>query len=291
MQDISRFQPCAFLTNGHLQTWLGALIPRKKMHTYSEVISLPDGDSLEIHSLPASAENAPVLFLLHGLEGSVNSTYIQGMLQVAKQRQWHAFVMHFRNHYHAGLTADVKCALQHIQSRYPHAQAMAVGYSLGANLLLKFLGENPEQTYLQAAVAVCPPFDLALTTRHLGKIYDKRFVKSLNRKSNSTAKTLYEFDDTVTAKLHGFLNADDYYQQNSCKQFLPMIKTPTLIICAADDPVIPKQAIPRSSELSPSITLEIQAHGGHNGFISCQKWGRLHYWLEDRIPEWLQQYC
>ncbi len=310
------FQPCMWLANGHLQTWAGALFPRGHQQTTLVQIPLPDGDTLELHELEAP-KGAPILFLLHGLEGSVQSAYIQGMLQYAKAHQLRAVVPHLRgssgriNHipqsYHAGKTLDVEIALNTIHTRYPGVACVAVGYSLGANLLLKYLGEQPTQQYIEAAVAVCAPFDLAATAARLnqgvGKIYEHAFVASLKQMiayklalkmpmpvdwaELANIKTMHDFDDKVTAPLHNFLNAKDYYAQSSCLQFLPHIQIPTLLINAEDDPIIPKEVIPKRTELNAQITLDLQQYGGHVGFISCQGVGKLHYWLEERIPRFL----
>ena len=285
-----------------------------------EPIVLPDGDTLELHWLSAEQRDAPILFLLHGLEGSVRSGYIQGMLQVAKYHHWRAVLPHLRGSsgrinniaqsYHAGRTDDIEIALQHITRRFPNAPCVAVGYSLGANLLLKYLGEYPAQPFIKASVAVCAPFDLAATAAQLSqgvnKIYEHTFVESLKKTiaykmalnmpmpidwlELANIKTMHDFDDKITAPLHNFLNAKDYYTQSSCLQFLPHIQIPTLIISAQDDPLIPKEVIPSQKQLSQHITLDIQQHGGHVGFISCKALGKLHYWLEERIPEYLNRY-
>lgn len=321
MTEKMVFQPNWWLKSGHMQTCVAALTPRPLLQTRDEWINLPDGDVLELHWVDAERVEAPILLLLHGLEGSVRSPYIQGMLQLAQRNHWRAVVMHFRGStghinrtpqcYHAGRTEDVLSVLTHIRSLHPEAsQMVAVGYSLGSNLLLKFLGENPTQTWLSAAVAVSVPFDLEATTRSLrsgmGRIYQKRFMKSLKRTISyklhfsmdmpislfelEQIHTLYEFDDKVTAPLHGFSSAKEYYTSCSSQHFLEHIRTPTLIIHAEDDPIIPKWVIPRMKHKNHAISWDIQRYGGHVGFINGNNPKQLSYWLEERIPHYLDAF-
>jgi predicted alpha/beta-fold hydrolase len=303
------FAPCPWLANGHLQTWAGSLLPRKQQTTQLEPLHLPDGDCLELHWLDAPSPDAPLLILLHGLEGSVNSSYIQGMLKVAYERKWRMVVPHLRGSggrinqlpqaYHAGKTEDFDLALQHIRKRFPNVFCAAIGYSLGANVLLKYLGEQPLQSYIRTAIAVSVPFDLKASVLYMNKIYNKMFVKNLKKSTFEKIKrnmlmpidaaglvqikTLYDFDDKVTAPLHGFSNAEDYYQKCSCIHFLPAIQTPTLIIHAKDDPMIPESVIPTKAQVSEQVILDIQEYGGHVGFIACKKFNKIQYWLEERI--------
>ncbi len=293
----TQFQPCRFLANGHLQTLASTLLPRIRQKTHLEHLSMADGDVLELHSIDAPTKDSPILLLIHGLEGSVHSSYIQGMLLIAKQHQWRAIVPHLSGRHNQ--TKELVTILQHLHSRYPHAPFAAVGYSLGGNLLLKFLGENPQQNFIHAAVGVSVPFDLEATVKKLGtglgKLYEKNFVKQLKKtvqqkvdaKTLSEIKTIYDFDDKVTAPLYQYLNAKDYYEKTSCIHFLPHIKTPTLIINAKDDPMIPEHTIPSPQQVSKEVILDIQQYGGHVGFISCKTLGKFQYWLEERIPPYL----
>jgi predicted alpha/beta-fold hydrolase len=291
------FQPCRWIANGHLQTLAGALLPRTWQQTQLEHLPMAQGDVLEMHSLDAPTNDAPILLLIHGLEGSVYSSYIQGMLQIAKQHQWRAIIPHLSGRHNQ--TRELVTILHHLHARYPQAPFAAVGYSLGGNLLLKFLGENPKQDFIHAAVGVSVPFDLEATVKKLGtglgKLYEKNFVNQLKKtvrqkvdaKTLREIKTIYDFDDKVTAPLYQFLNAKDYYEKTSCIHFLPHIKTPTLIINAKDDPMIPEHTIPSSQQVSKDVILDIQQYGGHVGFISCKSLGKFQYWLEERIPPYL----
>ena len=315
---MQNFEPCWWLSNGHLQTCAAALIKRPHYRTQAECIKLADGDVLELHWSHTPNPEAPILLLLHGLEGSVSSNYIQGMLHAAKLHHWRAVVMHLRGcqgrvnavaqTYHAGKTDDLETTLEHIHDAFPAAkQVFAIGYSLGGNILLKFLGENPERNLVDAAVGISLPFDLAATTHYLQtgirQYYEHRFLRTMkgtiahkidlgmnmpvNKQELHKIHTLYNFDNQVTAPLHGFKNAKDYYRRSSCAQFLPAIQTPTLIVHAVDDPFVPSAVIPDKKAVSPQVNLNILPHGGHVGFISTKKNGGIYFWLERYIPQYL----
>lgn len=312
------FQPCWWLPTGHMQTWAAFLLKRPIYPTSLESLLLADGDVLELHWLHVDNPDAPILLLLHGLEGSVQSNYIQGMLHIAKLNHWRAVVMHFRGcqgrintiaqSYHAGKTDDLAFALNYIHQTFPAAKGFfAVGYSLGGNVLLKFLGENPQQKMINKAVTISLPFDLKATTHFLQqgirKYYEYRFLRTLkhsvackialgmnmpvNLNQLNKIHTLYDFDNQVTAPLHFFKDANDYYKSSSCKQFLSAINTPTLIIHAVDDPFVPAEVIPQQKEVSKQVNLAVQKHGGHVGFISSGKDVGIRYWLDTSILEYL----
>lgn len=315
---LTTFYPNYWLRNPHVQTCVAALLPRKIPVTRLEQIALVDGDILEVHWLDAADSTAPILLLLHGMEGSLHSPYISGMLQMVQPLGWRAAVLHMRGCqgrinllpqcYHAGKTDDLELVLNYIKTAYPHTQGIfALGYSLGGNQLLKFLGENPAQNIIAAAIAVSIPFDLEACTRqiHTGfnRVYEQRFLKSLKNtiaqklvrhmpmpvtmQELLTIQTLYDFDDRITAPLHGFSGAPEYYQRSSCHQFLTQINTPTLIVHAIDDPFVPPHTLPSVTQVSASVELCIQQFGGHVGFISIAANGKPHYWLEQQISRYL----
>jgi uncharacterized protein len=196
-----------------------------------------------------------------------------------------------------------------LRQREPDIPIAAIGYSLGGNILLKWLGENGRQAPLVAAVAVSVPFDFARAAwqleQGLSQIYQWVLIKSLQRSAQRKFRnrncpfdlkavrkvvTFKQFDDLVTAPLHGFIDANDYWQRSSCRPFLKRIQIPTLILQSADDPFLPKDAIPSETELAPSVQLELSLAGGHNGFIGGDWPWRPHYWLEHRIPQFLSLY-
>ena len=316
---LQSFKPRPWLRNGHVQTFAGALIPRPAESTRLEKVLLSDSDTLELHWVDSTDPEAPTVLLLHGMEGSLDSPYIQGMLQSIKQIGWRGIVMLLRGCqgrinalpqcYHAGKTDDLEFTLKHIHIRFPQSKDIfVIGYSLGANQLLKFLGENPQQHLLTAGVAVSIPFCLEGCAQNIhqgfNKVYERRFLKSLkttvalklernmempvNMQELQAIHSLYDFDNKVTAPLHGFRDAKDYYRQSSCAQFLPDIKTPTLIVHAEDDPFIPKSSIPNSSQISNSVMLSIQRWGGHVGFVNLPPFKEPEHWLEKSIPSYLQ---
>ena len=212
--------------------------------------------------------------------------------------------------YHSGDSADALAYLSSLKQRYKKAKLFAVGFSLGANMLLKLLGEEANNSPLDGAVAVSAPMQLDICAKSMNrgfsKFYQKNLLKDLNKsldkkydKHNMQAlinlkrediknlKTFWEFDDAYTAPIHGFTSAQDYYTLSSAKQFLKYIKTPTLIIHSLDDPFMTPEVLPKESEVSKSVTLEISEKGGHVGFIAGSAL-KPEYWLEDRIVEFFK---
>jgi predicted alpha/beta-fold hydrolase len=280
-----------------------------------ERLELPDGDFLDLDWLKGGDPHGPLVVVLHGLEGSSGSQYARGLLAAIAQRGWRAVVMHFRGcsgepnrlarSYHSGETGDLAHVLAELRARAPRAPLGVVGYSLGGNVLLKWLGESAATT-VSAAVAVSVPFDLACAAerleRGLSRLYQRELVRrlqgSVRRKRArfalplavelATLRTFRAFDEHVTAPLHGFRGADHYYAVASSRQYLRGIRVPTLLLHAADDPFMTAQAVPRAEELSATTTLELSAHGGHVGFVGGAWPWRASYWLERRIPAFLQ---
>lgn len=317
----SNFKPAWWLRSRHAQTiypslpWSGA----PKIRVRSEELELPDGDVTVVDWMqdgPGPDSGAPILIVLHGLEGSADSSYARMLLKAAAEHQWRAAVLHFRDcgdyrnrlprRYHAGETNDIRYFLESLRSAGHEGPMVAAGYSLGGNVLLKYLGENGVSTPLHAAAAVSVPLDLhdsadALTIG-FSKIYQihllKRMKNAMRRKFDRytaafdwhramAAKTFAEFDDAVTAPLHGFSGKDEYYDRCSSLRFLADICRPTLIINAIDDPFMTPAAVPDAEQLSDSVQLEIAQHGGHVGFIDGGTPWRPSYYLPGRIIEFL----
>lgn len=317
----SQFRPARWLKNRHAQTiypalpWAGA--PRPKLHC--ENIELPDGDITVVDWLAASSDsdpNAPTLIVLHGLEGSAESSYARMLLQAAADRGWRAAVLHFRDcgdyrnrlprRYHAGETNDIRFFLERLRTEGHQGPMMAAGYSLGGNVLLKYLGENGVSTPLHAAATVSVPLNLHISsealTQGFSKIYQrhllKRMKKAVSRKFDQytaafdwqramDARTFAEFDDAVTAPLHGFSGKDEYYDRCSSAGYLRDIQRATLIIISLDDPFMTPDIIPDQSQLSECVTMELSEHGGHVGFISGGTPWRPEYYLPKRITDFL----
>ncbi|MDH4109301.1 MAG: hydrolase [Gammaproteobacteria bacterium] len=317
----SEFEPARWLRNRHLQTIFPSLPwPKEpRLPLTRRALPLPDGDVTVVDwlaDLPEDGTNVPLLIILHGLEGSAQSTYARGLLQAAREQGWNAAVLHFRDcgdyrnllprRYHAGETNDLRYFLNKLRTEGQHGPMFAAGYSLGGNVLLKYLGEETSATPLQAAAAVCVPLNLHVSARALSegfsRLYQKyllkRMRKAVNRKFDRFtaafdwdramgARTFAEFDDAVTAPLHGFRDKDEYYDKCSSLQFLPSIERPTLIINSKDDPFMTPDVLPGESGLAPLVTLEVSDFGGHVGFVAGGPPWRPRYYLPRRIVEFL----
>jgi len=307
------FTPAWWCRGAHLQTlWPYLCRPRPQVVLRRERLELPDGDFLDLDWL-ATDGRGPVVLILHGLEGSSNSKYALGMLRAAGARGWRGVVMHFRGcsgepnrlprGYHSGETGDVAHVVSLLKAREPQTRIGVVGYSLGGNVLLKWLGESGERAPIDAAVAVSVPFLLGNSARRMeqgfSRIYQWELVARLRRSIVAKRKrmqlplrraglngiwTFREFDEHVTAPLHGFAGADDYYLKSSSRQYLKHITAPTLVIHSSDDPFMTPDTAPGRDELSPAIDFELYPCGGHVGFVTGAVPWRASYWLEDRIP-------
>ena len=295
--------------------WAGA----PKIRVRSEKLELPDGDITVVDWMDSSPEpdsGAPILIVLHGLEGSADSPYARMLLKSAAQQGWRAAVLHFRDcgdyrnrlprRYHAGETNDIRYFLESLRASGHEGPMVAAGYSLGGNVLLKYLGENGLSTPLDAAAAVSVPLNLhdsalALSTG-FSRLYQyhliKRMKKAVRRKFDQytaafdwhrtmAAKTFAELDDAITAPLHGFSGKDEYYDRCSSVGFLSDIRRPTLIINSLDDPFMTPAAVPAVEKLSDSVQMELSDHGGHVGYISGGTPWKPNYYLPGRIIEFL----
>ena len=237
------------------------------------------------------------------------------MMQQLSHNGFNSVLMHFRGcsgkenllprSYHSGETGDAKEFIASLKKEYPKAPLYAIGYSLGANMLLKLLGEEKDNVLLERAVAVSPPMQLDICadamdkglSRYyqykllqdlrtaLDKKYDKFDMQKLlnfKRKSIKNLKSFWQYDDVYTAPIHGFKSATEYYEKCSSRQFLKDIATPTLIIHSKDDPFMTPELIPTKAELSESVTLHITKYGGHVGFVGGSLF-QPEYWLEEKI--------
>ena len=306
----SGFKPHWLLRSPHLQTlwpvWTRRTLPAGR----KERLELPDGDFLDLFWCDGGG---PLVIVMHGLEGSINSHYAAAIMQALQHNGFTGLFMHFRGcsgvpnrlarAYHSGETGDFMRVLEYATSTIGKPLHAAIGYSLGGNVLLKWLGEQGAEAPLGRAVAVSVPFRLAAAGQRLergvSRIYQNHLMKKmrLGYKARFRVRpspldvdvdaltTFRDFDDKVTAPLHGFSGADDYYGSCSSRQFLKAIEKPTLIIHAQDDPFMFPDTVPQERELSPLVTLELSKHGGHVGFIGG---GLLpERWLEQRIIAYL----
>ena len=315
------YRPAWWIPGAHLRTLWGKLLRRHAPpHTRTERWGTDDGDFLDLHRLDAPA-GAPRLLILHGLEGTVRSHYAVGLLAEAERRGWAADLLIFRScgvepnralrFYHSGETADVDAVIRRLVADDPTRPLLLVGVSLGGNVLLKWLGEQGEHVpaELRGAAAVSVPFDLARGSRFLNRgfsrFYQAHFLRSLRRKANEKSeryphalrpevirrvRTLYEFDDLVTAPVHGYRDADDYYARSSSLHFLEHIRVPTFLLSARDDPFLPAPVLDEVRVVArgnPSLHLEFVDRGGHAGFITGVAPWRPFYYAEWRVAEFL----
>lgn len=313
------------MSNPHLQTLWGPLL-RQTVHLQRrrERLWLADGDFLDLDWHGPQAANVPLVVVLHGLTGSSNSPYVAGLQRALAEQGWGSVAVNWRGcsgepnrlarSYHSGASEDLVEVIAHARRERPDAPLYAVGYSLGGNILLKYLGESGAGNPLRAAVAVSVPFRLDQCADRIGqgfsKVYQAHFMRAMlayvsdkqerfqldghaeglarlaELGSLKNMRTFWDFDGRVTAPLNGFVNAQDYYRRSSSRYFLPDIKTRTLLIQAADDPFVFPYSLPAANEISASTTFELQEKGGHVGFVDGRP-GRLGYYLERRIPQWL----
>ncbi|NNM00320.1 MAG: hydrolase [Gammaproteobacteria bacterium] len=314
----SSFRPAWWLPGPHLPTvWAAVARTAPTVDLEWERLDTPDGDFVDLawHG----PESGPIVLILHGLEGGHASTYTSGMLRAFAARGWRGVLMHFRScgrdpnrldqSYHSGAIDDPAFVLETLRQRFPGRPIAANGYSLGGNVLLRLLAEQGKDSMLAAAVAVSVPYQLytACTrmNRGLSRLYQRRLLNSLKRKyaakfadgggpapveAVERMTDFFEFDDAVTAPLHGFSGAHDYYRRCSSRPVLNRIARPTLLIHSPDDPFMTPAVIPGAPELAPSVTLELTRGGGHVGFVGGAVPGRGRYWLEQRVPDFIAQY-
>lgn len=313
----SRFQPAWWLSGPHLQTiWPSLFRQVPHIALRRERLELSDGDFIDLDW--SATRSGPLALVFHGLEGSSRSRYALGIIKALQENGFQGVVVHFRGcsgepnrllrSYHAGESQDIHQAVDHILHRFPDRDLVGIGYSLGGNALLKWLGEVGTDAPLLTAVAVSVPFDLFQAADRLeggvSRIYQRYLMNKLKRSAQRkqswpgfplsptrlrTLTKLREFDNLLTAPLHGFKGYRDYYSRCSCKPYLRKIAIPTLVIHARDDPFMFETVMPREQDLSECVTLEISDRGGHVGFVAGSHPFSIRYWLDERIAEWLIQ--
>jgi len=318
------FVPHPLLRNAHLQTLLSVLRPAPRLALEVERLELPDGDFVDLGWCDSSraqgallqGRQAPLAVLLHGLTGGFESKYARGLARRLLELGWRVVILRFRGagpepnrlprYYHHGDTEDLREVLALLSEREPATRLFAVGWSLGGNVLLKYLGEDGEKTPLAAAVAVSVPFELQPCAERLrtgfSRLYQRHLMGELQRMIRrkheivplpvdwdkvAAAKDFFDFDNAATAILHGFRDAYDYYERSSSGRYLSGIRRPVLAIHAKDDPFMTPAVVPAARALPPDVTLELCEHGGHVGFCAAGPRYGARWWLEERIPEFL----
>lgn len=278
---------------------------------------MPDGDIVALERL--SGDGAPKLIVLHGLEGSSRSPYVRGLLAGARARGWSADVIVFRGcggepntarrFYHSGETTDLDEIVRRLRVENPGAPFVFAGFSLGGNVLLKWLGERGDAAGAVAAAAVSVPYDLERGARHIhagfSRIYEYNFLASLRRKAAAKRsrfpdlpsdedllrmRSIFDFDDRVTAPVHGFRNASDYYTRSSALGWLPLVATHTLLLSARDDPFLPPDVLDQvehAAHANERLYPEFVPRGGHAGFVEGAFPWQARYYAEARVLEFL----
>ncbi|MEX0963138.1 MAG: hydrolase [Pseudohongiellaceae bacterium] len=315
----SEFKPAWWLPGGHSQTLWRKFSSAKLVEHVRQRVELDDGDFIDLDWTtidPKKSKDNTIVLLLHGLCGCSKSSYILAMQNLLNEQGIASVAMNFRGcsgelnrlarAYHSGVSEDVNEIFQKLLIEFPDQNFMFVGYSLGANVLLKWLGETGAHSRIRKAVAVSTPFALEYcsqamlkgVSRVYGQYFVRRLVKDFRMKqqylllhapqeaariaklgdTNGIA-SIWDFDDRITAALHGFDGAKDYYRRCSSLGFLRSIAVQTLLIQSKNDPLIPGKSIPQADMLSPSTCLQLTDKGGHVGFVSSHPGN----WLEQRI--------
>jgi predicted alpha/beta-fold hydrolase len=317
MTELERhpFRPSWWLLGPHAQTVFGVYfrrlprIPPMRLERWST----PDDDLLRVH-LHEPNPTAPWVLLLHGLEGSVRSHYMMGMIAGAAQRDWNVAAVEFRSCggemnrarrlYHSGETTDLDFVVRRLIEERGAARIFVSGVSLGGNVTIKWLGELGEAapSEIAAAAVMSPPFDLTASGPHLdraaGGLYARRFLRTLLPKAEAKerqypgsldlealrrARTFEEFDTLATARLHGFRDAWEYWARVGCGQFLQGVRRPTLLVASADDPFNPGHTLPRkTADHSPWLYPRFTRRGGHAGFVEGGVPWRTRHWAEEQ---------
>ena len=313
----SSYTPPWWCRPRHLQT-LWAVFRRGRFPGLTrERLETPDGDFVDLDWLPGKPD-APVLLIVHGLEGGVASHYVGGLFRLAATRGWRAALFYFRScsgelnrlprFYHSGETGDLDHVIRTLGAREPGLRLGAVGVSIGGNVLMKWLGEQGADApaALAGAVGISVPFDLGACARTMDQgpqrlLYTPSFMRSLRRKVTAKARlypgfvdlkavrrarTFAAYDRAVTAPLHGFVDEEDYWRRCSSLPYLARVQRPTLLLSAVDDPFIPGWSLPDPRTLPPAVRAEFVPHGGHVGFVEGWPW-RASSWAERRAVEFL----
>ncbi len=307
------FEPAPGLGNPHLQTLYAALLARAPRPPFRrERWETPDDDFVDVDFIDGPAD-APWVHLYHGLEGSSNSPYARTLMDQTRRRGWRGSVFHFRGcsgepnrlprAYHSGDTAEIDWSVRRVKEMAGAAPLFVAGISLGGNAFAKWLGEQGEaaRAAVSRAAVVSAPLDLTAAGDALGRgiarLYALHFLGTLkpgaleklqrfpglyDAQAVRGARTLRAFDDLVTAPIHGFRDASDYWSRASAKPHLQAVRVPTLILNARDDPFLPGMHLPGAGEVSAAVTLEYPDHGGHVGFVTGPFPGRIN-WLSQRV--------
>jgi predicted alpha/beta-fold hydrolase len=312
----SEYSPRILFKNAHFQTIYPSLFRKVKNVNYvRERIFTPDNDFIDLDWSRVGADRAVII--LHGLEGHSRRSYVLGMISAFNMRKWDAVAFNFRGcsgepnrlirSYHCGATEDLHTVVSHVIHNERYTCISLVGFSVGGNLTLMYLGEKkyPVSSLIKCAAAVSVPCDLESSANRLAQrsniLYMKRFLMMFHDKirikmrmmpnmiddaNYHSIRTFKDFDEKYTAPIHGFSNAKDYWSKCSCRQFLHGINIPVLLISARDDPFLGKECYPvKEAKNSRHLFFEMPNHGGHMGFVDFRSSGE--YWHENRIAAFI----
>lgn len=315
----SSLQSPFWLPNGHFQSIFPALFRKVEANYVRERVTTPDQDFLDLDwAINSKKQSSKLVILSHGLEGDSGRQYITGMVRLLMENGFDSLAWNYRGcseemnlqprFYHSGETNDLDFVVNKAISKN-YQEIYLMGYSLGGNVTLKYLGEKGKNisSIIKKAVVFSVPMDLAACSKNIEKVenlpYNLRFLKSLRRKIEAKSqnypeviktehlkkiKNVWDFDDLYTSKIHGFESAQDYYTRSSSKFFVTNIAIPTLIVNAKNDPLVPYQSLPIAEiEQLPNVTLELTEEGGHCGFRQTSLPTNEAYWSEIRALEFL----
>ncbi|WP_412723608.1 hydrolase [Alteromonas sp. D210916BOD_24] len=316
----SSFKVPSWAKSRHIQTIWPRFIQKRLPLAYEmERLTLPDDDFVDIAWGPKPQETSGIVVMFHGLEGSIKSHYANDMMAELSVNGWQVVMMHYRGcsgvpnlkarAYHSGETQDPSFFLQWLHDKFPSVPKVAIGFSLGGNMLLKLLGENPAQKWLKAAVAISSPLKLSECAKSINqgfsRVYQKYLLASmkntlrkkmeyidyrkliqLTRSDVDHITNFMQFDEKITAPLHGFADAQDYYEKCSAYHFLSAIHCKTLVLHSIDDPFMNHLVVPKEQELARNVTVELSEQGGHVGFMQGSMF-KPKVWLHDRVKRFV----
>lgn len=317
VNDHSDYKAPTFYFNGHIETILPALFRKVKGIKYEhERIDTPDKDFLDLFWSKVNSDKLVVIS--HGLEGNAHRPYVKGMVKAFNEHDYDVLAWNYRGcgnemnyqirFYHSGATDDLDHIIKYVRSKVSYLSIHLIGFSLGGNLTLKFLGEKENAIYPEVhnGVTFSVPLNLSTSSNKMDEfqnwIYSKRFLYYLKGKIRQKAQmmpdkislkplkqinSIRDFDDFYTGPLHGFKDAEDYYESNSSIYFLERIKIPVLIVNALNDPFLSKDCYPEADSIrNENITMEFPKKGGHCGFTSYED---SLYWSERRALEFIKR--
>lgn len=314
----SKYKAKGLFKNAHISTIYAATLRKVNFETqHRERLELEDSDFLDLDWSFSEDKTDRLVIIMHGLAGNAQRPYMLGMAKMFTRHGWDTAAMNFRScsgeinrlyrSYNAGATEDLESVVSHILAQGKYKNISLAGFSLGGNLLLKYLGEKPKlPKEIKSAVAVSVPCDLGGSLEELNRtgnlLYSKRFEKNLkaqlyqrqvafpdklNKSEIAACNSLLAIDELYTSKAHGYKSAAEYYRKCSCLQFLPDIQVPTLLINAQNDSFLSASSYPvETAKRSEHLYLEIPKHGGHVGFVRYKK----PYYQEKRALEFIKSH-